>query len=85
MLAIVNITIKNTGTAGINNWTLKFAFPGNQKITNIWCGKYTQSGANVTITCESFNSSIPANGAVNLGFNIVYTGTNEKPTSFTLN
>jgi hypothetical protein len=83
--ATVSITIKNTGTTVINNWTLKFAFPGNQQITNSWCAKFTQSGANVTITNESWNSSIPANGFVNLGFNIVYTGANEKPTSFTLN
>lgn len=83
--ATVNITIKNNGTTAINNWQLGFAFPGNQKVTNIWCGKYTQSGTAVTISNEAWNATIPAGGTVNFGFNLSYSGTNAKPTAFTLN
>jgi len=83
--ATVNIDITNTGSTAINNWTLTFTFPGNQQITNIWGGQYTQSGADVTITGESWNSSIPANGTVNVGFNITYSGINDEPTNFTVN
>ncbi|MBN1174833.1 MAG: cellulose binding domain-containing protein, partial [Micromonosporaceae bacterium] len=49
-----NVTVKNTGAA-INNWTLGFAFPGDQKITNSWNAAVTQSGTSVTATNASYN------------------------------
>jgi hypothetical protein len=82
--ATVNVTIVNTGSTVINNWTLKFTFPGNQQISNLWCGKYTQTGTAVAITGETWNASIPVGGSASVGFNITYSSTNEKPTSFTL-
>ncbi|HYH01843.1 MAG TPA: cellulose binding domain-containing protein, partial [Bacillota bacterium] len=83
--ATVSITIKNNGTSAINGWTLAWAFPGNQKITNLWNGTYTQSGTSVTVKNMSYNGTIAAGGTVNFGFNISYSGTNAKPTAFTLN
>lgn len=83
--ATVSITIKNNGTTAINGWKLAFSFSGNQKITNLWNGTFTQSGTAVTISNASYNSMIPAGGTVNLGFNLSYSGTNAKPTSFALN
>lgn len=83
--ATVNVTIKNNSPTAINNWTLEFSFPGNQKITNLWCAKYSQSGAMVTVSNEAWNGSIPSGASVNFGFNITYSGTNAKPASFTLN
>jgi len=83
--ATVTITLKNNGTVAINNWKLEFSFPGNQQITNLWCAKYTQSGAAVTASGESWNSVIQPGGTVSFGFNISYSGANVKPTSFTLN
>jgi lysophospholipase L1-like esterase len=84
--ASVNVTVKNNGPSVINGWALSWTFPGNQKITNIWNGTYTQTGASVTVSNLSYNAVIPANGgAVSFGFNLSYTGTNAKPTSFTLN
>jgi len=82
--ASANVKINNTGTQSINNWTLTWTFSGNQKITNIWGGKYTQSGQNVTVNGESWNSTIPVNSSVSFGFNISYSGSNAKPTNFTL-
>lgn len=83
--ATISVTIKNNTTSPINGWTLAWNFPGNQKITNLWNGAYTQSGAAVSVKNASYNSTVPANGSVNFGFNISYSGANAKPTSFTLN
>ncbi|HEX3048115.1 MAG TPA: cellulose binding domain-containing protein [Bacillota bacterium] len=84
--ATISITIKNNSTAPINGWTLAFTFPGNQKITNLWNGTYTQSGASVSVKDAGYNANIPANGgSTNFGFNLSYSGTNAKPTAFTLN
>jgi cellulase/cellobiase CelA1 len=81
-----DVTIKNNGATAINGWTLTWTFAGNQTITNLWNGTYTQSGAAVSVTNASFNATIGANGGtVNFGFNANYTGTNAKPTGFKLN
>jgi hypothetical protein len=82
----VSVTITNNSTTAVNGWTLAWTFPGNQTITNLWNGTYTQSGASVSVKDAGFNASIPASGgSVNFGFNANYSGSNAKPTSFTLN
>ena len=84
--ATVDVKIINNTGAALNGWTLAFIFPGNQTITNMWSGTYTQNGASVTVNDSGYNANIPANGgSVNFGFNLNYSGTNAKPTGFTLN
>jgi len=82
-----SITIENTGTTAITNWTLTFAFANGQKVTQVWNGNESQSGANVTVTNMSYNGSIPTGGSYNgMGFNGSWNNiTNAAPTSFTIN
>ncbi|AAZ54658.1 cellobiohydrolase. Glycosyl Hydrolase family 6 [Thermobifida fusca YX] len=79
-----NVTITNLGSA-INGWTLEWDFPGNQQVTNLWNGTYTQSGQHVSVSNAPYNASIPANGTVEFGFNGSYSGSNDIPSSFKLN
>jgi len=81
------ISIKNTGSAAINGWTLRFSFPGNQVLTSYWNGNFTQSGNAVTITNASWNGSIAAGSSLGSapGFNGSWSGSNPSPTAFTLN
>ncbi|MFZ1008865.1 MAG: glycoside hydrolase family 6 protein [Candidatus Sulfotelmatobacter sp.] len=81
------ITINNTGTTSISNWTLTWAFANGQTVTQIWNGSETQSGANVTVTNLSYNGTIPAGGNYNgMGFNGSWNNTtNAVPTSFAVN
>jgi hypothetical protein len=83
--ATVNVTIKNNGATAVNGWILKFSFPGNQKITGLWRGIYTQSGADVTVANEFYNGTIAAGGTEIFGFNLSYSGTNPMPTNFVVN
>jgi uncharacterized protein (DUF1800 family) len=78
------VTITNNGPA-INGWTVNWAFPANQTISDLWNGSYTQTGANVTVTNAPYNASIPAGGRVSFGFNGAWSGSNPLPASFTLN
>jgi endoglucanase len=80
-----DINIANTGTTTINGWTLTFTFPGNQVMTEKWNATWTQTGAAVTATALSWNSSIAPAASVSIGFNASYSGTNSKPTAFALN
>ncbi|MGI5241567.1 glycoside hydrolase family 3 N-terminal domain-containing protein [Dactylosporangium sp. CA-139066] len=80
-----SVTLKNTGTSTLNGWTLAFTFPGTQKLSQGWSAVWSQSGAAVTARNESWNPSLAPGATVSLGFNATYTGSNPRPTSFTLN
>jgi hypothetical protein len=82
-----SVTINNTGTTAISNWTLTWTFANGQTITQLWNGNVTQSGTNVTVTNMSYNGSIPAGGSYNgMGFNGTWNNTtNTVPTSFAVN
>lgn len=82
---VANLAIANSGTSAINGWTLKFTFPGDQKITNAWGGTVTQSGENVTIINASYDGTIPAAATISFGFQGTWTASDAPPTSFTLN
>jgi lysophospholipase L1-like esterase len=81
----VTVTITNNGSTAINDWTLGWTFAGNQKITNLWNGNFKQTATSVKVSNLSYNATIPVNNSISFGFNISYTGTNTKPTDFTLN
>ncbi|WUW92761.1 cellulase family glycosylhydrolase [Streptomyces sp. NBC_01451] len=80
-----DITLRNTGTAALTNWTLAFSFANGQTISNMWGGTPTQSGANVSVVPASYTATIPAAGSVSVGFIGVKGATNAAPTAFTLN
>jgi cellulose 1,4-beta-cellobiosidase len=79
-----NITITNLGSA-ITSWTLAWTFGGNQQVTQLWNGTYTQTGENVSVASESYNGALATNGNTSLGFNGTYSGTDAVPAQFTLN
>ncbi|TDC64478.1 cellulose 1,4-beta-cellobiosidase [Micromonospora sp. KC207] len=80
-----NVTIKNLGDA-INGWTLKWTFPNSsQRVVQGWSAKYSQTGSEVTATNESYNGSLGTGASTTIGFNGSYSGSNPKPTAFTLN
>ncbi len=80
-----NVTIKNLGDA-LSSWSLKWTFPNSsQRVTQGWSAKWSQSGSEVTATNESYNGSLGTGASTTIGFNGSYSGSNPKPTSFTLN
>ena len=58
-----SVKITNLGSA-INGWTLNWAFPGNQTITQAWSTTATQSGNQVTAKNVGYNPQIPAGGTI---------------------
>jgi cellulose 1,4-beta-cellobiosidase len=82
-----SININNTGTTAISSWTLTWSFPNGQTISQLWNGIEVQSGANVSVTNESYNGSIGSGGSYSgMGFNGTWNNTtNAAPTSFAVN
>ena len=78
------ITIDNTGTTALSNWTLEWVFPGNQQVSQLWGGNVTSQGETITVTNLSWDGSIPVGGTMNsVGFTA--TGTAATPTAIMLN
>ncbi len=80
-----NVTVANTGTAAISSWTLAFSFTGNQTITQGWSATWTQRGTSVTAVNMPYNGSLAPGGSASIGFSAVYSGSNPRPATFTLN
>jgi acetylxylan esterase len=82
---VAGVTIANTGTTAINGWTLRFTFPGDQKITNAWNATATQSGEAVTAVNASYDAAISPGGSISIGIQGTWTSNDNAPSSFTVN
>ncbi|GIJ44223.1 hypothetical protein Val02_11090 [Virgisporangium aliadipatigenens] len=79
------VTVTNTGSSTVNGWTLVWTFANGQKVTQAWGAKVSQPAAQVTATNESYNGTIAPGASTSFGFNGTHTGSNPRPTAFTLN
>jgi endoglucanase len=78
------VTVKDTGTTPINNWTLAWTFGGDQQISNMWGATDTQTGQQVKVSGASYQASIAAGGTASVGFTANATN-DPTPTAFTVN
>jgi Cellulose binding domain len=83
--AVSQLRIRNTGGSAVNGWTLTWSFPGNQQITNMWNAVPTQTSQSVSARDATWNRTIAAGGTAAFGFQATYSGTNARPSAFTLN
>jgi Glycosyl hydrolase family 12/Cellulose binding domain len=73
------VTITNNSTGPLNGWTAGFTFPGDQKISTLWNGAFTQSGETVSVSNEPYDASIAPEGTVTVGFTGTYSGSDPSP------
>jgi endonuclease YncB( thermonuclease family) len=79
------LTIKNTGAAAINGWTVRWSFSDGQAVKHIWNASVSQRGAAVSVTNAFYTATIAPGGAVSVGFLGSMRDENTAPVSFTLN
>ncbi|WP_327351359.1 cellulase family glycosylhydrolase [Streptomyces sp. NBC_01304] len=79
-----SVTVTNNAAA-LSSWRLGFDFPGDQKVTQGWNAKWSQTGKSVTAANENWNGTLGTGASVTTGFLASYGGTNAKPSGFTLN
>jgi chitodextrinase len=82
-----NLTITNSGGSPVSGWTLRFAFPAGQRVTQGWNAAWAQPSASPDVTASSlsWNATIAPGASTTIGFSGSYTGANPRPTAFTLN
>lgn len=79
------VTITDTGTTAIKNWTLAWDFPGAQQISNLWNGTVTQTGKHVSVAAAAFDATIAPGTSVTVGFTANDPTADPDPTAFTVN
>jgi cellulose 1,4-beta-cellobiosidase len=62
------VVVTNTGSGTLNGWQLGWEFPGNEDITDLWNGTYTQSGTQVTVNNASYDGSLAPGATATVGF-----------------
>jgi hypothetical protein len=81
----VDLTITNTGTTPINDWTLRFSMARGQTIVSDWNTDLTQGGDIVTAVNASHNGSIAPGQSVTMGYLAGHTGDSSLPSRISLN
>ncbi|MEU3526228.1 cellulase family glycosylhydrolase [Streptomyces sp. NPDC038707] len=79
------VKVTNLGDP-VTGWTLKFTLPDSgQKFVQGWNATWSQSGATVSATGVDWNRTLATGASTDLGFVGSFTGSNPKPSAFTLN
>ncbi|MEH1092484.1 cellulose binding domain-containing protein [Micromonospora sp. CPCC 205739] len=73
------VVVRNSGTASIAGWTLGWTFADGQRITQLWGGSYTQTGASVSVRDAGWNGALGAGATTSVGFLGSVSGGNGVP------
>lgn len=79
-----SVTLRNTGTAALNQWFAYWTMPSGNTISQGWNATVSQSGSLVTATAPSWAQSIAAGASVSIGF-ISSGSPGSGPSAFRLN
>ncbi|WP_371781029.1 glycoside hydrolase family 48 protein [Streptosporangium subroseum] len=80
-----SVSVKNLGDP-LTAWTLGFTFPTTtQKLSQGWSATWAQSGQAVTAKNLDWNGALATGASTSIGFNGTWSGSNPKPTAFTIN
>ncbi|MEH1099622.1 cellulose binding domain-containing protein [Micromonospora sp. CPCC 205561] len=73
------VTVRNPGTAPIAGWTVRFALPDGQRISQSWNARLTQSGAEAVARNTDWNGSLAPGAQAAFGFLANTAGTPAEP------
>ena len=79
-----NVAVTNLGDP-VSSWNVEWDFGGNQQVQQGWSATFSQTGKHVSAKNPSWGGSLASNATASFGFNGSYSGTNDIPTSFSLN
>ncbi|WP_428951297.1 cellulose binding domain-containing protein [Streptomyces sp. cg35] len=78
------VTVTNTGASAWDGWSLGWAFPDGQRVTQAWNAEAGQSGAAVTARNVGWNGKVAAGSSVSFGFTGSRSSANGAPASFSV-
>jgi chitin-binding protein len=76
-----NVTVRNTGTAALNGWTVRWTYTGGQGFEGPpWNGVVTGQPPNVAIRNADWNRTLAGGATTSFGFNATGTAPSPAPT-----
>ncbi|MGW4498042.1 cellulose binding domain-containing protein [Micromonospora sp. NPDC004336] len=75
------VVVRNTRPTPITGWTVDWAFPDGQRITQLWGGTHTQTGPAVTVRDAGWNGGLAGGASTTVGFLGSWTGANGPPSA----
>jgi fibronectin type 3 domain-containing protein len=82
----VELTLRNTGSTAIEDWTLGWGFEAGQRITHLWGGELVPTAEPlVRVRALSWNRRIVPGGAIRIGFVGTWQGSNPVPAAMVVN
>jgi endoglucanase len=79
-----NVEVTNLGDP-IDGWTLEWAWPDGQHVTNLWSAKDKSKADAAKVESLGYNAKLATGGSTSFGFSGSWTGANTDPTEFRLN
>ncbi|WP_436531533.1 cellulose binding domain-containing protein [Actinoplanes sp. HUAS TT8] len=61
------VTVSNTGAAGITGWRVSWTVPSGQAISQVWNGSLTTGGGSATVTNTAWNGSVAPGAGTTFG------------------
>ncbi|MGW6442966.1 cellulose binding domain-containing protein [Lentzea sp. NPDC055074] len=80
-----SVTVRNTGTAAVNGWSLLWTLADGESVRDMWDASARQYGRIVSAANASYNRQVPAGGSVQFGFNGSSRRSHTAPAAFTFN
>jgi endoglucanase len=80
-----DLELTNVGAGPVNGWTITWQFSGDERVRELWNGRFTQQGRKVSVTDAGWNAGLPQNSAAYLGFIVEYSGEPGAISDITLN
>ncbi|MET3429841.1 hypothetical protein BJ973_009053 [Actinoplanes tereljensis] len=75
------VTVSNTGAAGMTAWKVEFDLPSGAKVGSFWDTQMTLSGQHVTFANQGWNGTLAVGAKVTFGF----VGSGGQPTNCKIN
>jgi len=72
------VAVRNGGTA-TTAWTLTWTYADGQRVSQLWNGDHSQTGATVTVRNAAWNGALPPGGTTTVGLLGTRTGANAVP------
>ncbi|HEU4424360.1 MAG TPA: serine/threonine-protein kinase [Pilimelia sp.] len=79
-----SVTVTNTAREPVEQWRLRFAFPGEQRVSRISTGDWDQSGRVVVVRPDSGAATLAPGASTVLNLTGSYRGANSGPMAFDL-
>ncbi|WP_413662730.1 cellulose binding domain-containing protein [Microbulbifer sp. CNSA002] len=76
---MASVVVRNTGTEPISDWELSWQWPSDQEVTHIWNATSAQDENLISVVGKQGYIKVPIGQAQSFGFNIRYSGGEQKP------